>query len=133
MPERRCEMLTKPPNVENDAFKSAKWDELTAGRVFAQSDTPALALLCQWYKIAQQAQDELDNFGSQTAYQNDVGDLKAFPQITTLKTCSAEIRQLNKQLGICDTHEEPPTKAKVTPIEIIQGRRARKASAARGA
>ena len=38
-------MLTKPPNVENDAFKSAKWDELTAGRTFAQSDAPALARL----------------------------------------------------------------------------------------
>ena len=133
MPERRCEMLTKPPNVENDAFKSAKWDELTAGRTFAQSDTPALALLCQWYKIAQQAQDELDNFGSQTAYQNDMGDLKAFPQITTLKTCSAEIRQLNKQLGICDTHEEPQAKAKVTPIEIIAARRARKSNGANSA
>lgn len=38
-------MLTKPPNVENDAFKSAKWDELTAGRTFTQSDVPALARL----------------------------------------------------------------------------------------
>ena len=38
-------MLTKPPNVENDAFKSAKWDELTAGRAFTQSDAPALARL----------------------------------------------------------------------------------------
>ena len=45
MPERRCEVLTKPPNVENDAFKSAKWDELTAGRTFTQSDVPALARL----------------------------------------------------------------------------------------
>ena len=45
MPERRCEMLTKPPNVENDAFKSAKWDELTTGCAFTQSDAPALARL----------------------------------------------------------------------------------------
>ena len=40
--------LTKPPQVENDEFKSAKWDELTSGRRFAQSDAPTLALLCQW-------------------------------------------------------------------------------------
>lgn len=92
----------KPPGIANDQFKSAKWDELTAGRDFATSDIPALALLCQWHKLAQQAMDELDGFGSQTAYQNDVGDLKSFPQIATLKTCSAEIRQLNKQLGIAD-------------------------------
>ncbi len=123
--------LTKPPNIENDEFKSAKWDELTTGRTFTQSDTPALSLLCQWYKIAHIAQDELDNFGD-TAYQNKIGDLKAFPQITTLKACSAEIRQLNKQLGICDTHEEKPKKAKVTPLGVVQGKRARKSRAAMG-
>ena len=36
-------MLTKPPNIANDPFKSAKWDELTAGRGFTTSDAPALA------------------------------------------------------------------------------------------
>ena len=33
--------ITKPPGIESDAFKSAKWDELTQGREFAQSDAPA--------------------------------------------------------------------------------------------
>ena len=51
--------ITKPPGIESDAFKSAIWDELTQGREFAQSDAPALSLLCQWYKIADTAQDEL--------------------------------------------------------------------------
>ena len=51
--------LTKPASVENDAFKSAKWDEITAGREFQKSDAPTLALLTQWYKIVQQAQDEI--------------------------------------------------------------------------
>lgn len=44
--------IAKPPGIESDAFKSAKWDELTAGRSFSQSDAPALSLLCQWYKIS---------------------------------------------------------------------------------
>ncbi len=110
-----------------DAFKSAKWDELTHGRTFTQSDAPALSLLCQWYKIAETAQDELDSFGGQTAYNNDMGDLKAFPQISTLKTASAEIRQLNKQLGICDTHEEVESGAKQTSIlSIVSGNRAKR-------
>ncbi len=26
--------LTKPPGIENDAFNSLKWDELTSGRDF---------------------------------------------------------------------------------------------------
>ena len=110
--------LTKPASVENDAFKSAKWDEITAGREFQMSDAPTLALLTQWYKIVQQAQDELDNFGSNTAYTNDVGDLKAFPQIATLKTASGEIRQINKQLGICDSVEQEQTR-KINPTLIM--------------
>ena len=53
-----------------------------------------------------------------------MGDLKAFPQIGTLKTASAEIRQLNKQLGICDTHEEAESGAKQTSIlSIVSGNR----------
>ena len=49
--------LTKPESVACDPFKSAKWDELTQGRAFSQSDVPALSLLCQWYKIAETAQE----------------------------------------------------------------------------
>ena len=123
----RVAKLTKPPGVESDEYKSAKWDELTRGREFAQSDAPALALLCQWYKIAATAQDELDSFGGQTAYTNEIGDLKAFPQIGTLKTASAEIRQLNKQLGICDTHEEADGgSSKATVLSFVSGRRAQR-------
>jgi hypothetical protein len=123
--------LTKPASVENDAFKSAKWDEITAGREFRESDAPTLALLTQWYKIVQQAQDELDNFGSNTAYTNELGDLKAFPQIATLKTASGEIRQINKQLGICDSVEQvQPTREK-SPLEIVQSRRRKRCNVAR--
>ena len=118
--------LTKPASVENDAFKSAKWDEITAGREFRESDAPTLALLTQWYKIVQQAQDELDNFGSNTAYTNEMGDLKAFPQIATLKTASGEIRQINKQLGICDAVEEAKPQSPLSTLEIIQNRRRKK-------
>ena len=123
--------LTKPASVKNDAFKSAKWDEITAGREFRESDAPTLALLTQWYKIVQQAQDELDNFGSNTAYTNEMGDLKAFPQIATLKTASGEIRQINKQLGICDSVEQvQPTREK-SPLEIVQSRRRKRCNVAR--
>lgn len=121
--------IKKPPGIESDAFKSAKWDELTQGRSFAQSDAPTLGLLCQWYKIVDQAQTELDEFGSQTAYANEMGDLKAFPQISTLKTASAEIRQLNKQLRICDTHEEvDDVKRTATVLSVVSGNRAKRQS-----
>lgn len=126
-------MIEKPPAVAGDAFKSAKWDEITAGRDFTRSDAPALALLCQWYKIAQLAQDELDGFGEQTAYQNDMGDLKSFPQIATLKTASAEIRQLNKQLGIADGHEGATAggqHVQTKLLSVVERHEARKARAA---
>lgn len=125
--------LRKPAAVENDPFKSAKWDELTSGRAFSQADAPTLALLCQWHKIAEQAMDELDGFGGETAYSNDMNDLKAFPQIGTLKTASAEIRQLNKQLGIIDTvpaQQQAPTSNKGNILQLTIAKRAKKASKA---
>lgn len=125
--------LRKPAAVESDPFKSAKWDELTSGRAFSQSDAPTLALLCQWHKIAEQAMDELDGFGGETAYSNDMNDLKAFPQISTLKTASAEIRQLNKQLGIIDTvpaQQQAPTSDKGNILQLTIAKRAKKASKA---
>lgn len=49
--------LAKPSNIENDAFRSAKWDELTSGRDFSQSDAPTLALLVSWYQVIEQCMD----------------------------------------------------------------------------
>lgn len=124
--------LEKPPAVSCDPFKSSKWDELTRGRTFAPSDAPALALLCQWYKIVAQATDELDSFGEQTAYSNKMGDIKAFPQIGTLKTASAEIRQLNKQLGICDAREaaDDGGPGRATVLSLVSERRKARVSGA---
>ncbi len=92
--------IEKPPAIAADPFKSAKWDELTAGRRFRPADAPALALLCQWHKIADAATDEMESLGGQTAYTAENGDLKPMPQVQTLKAASAEIRALSKQLGI---------------------------------
>ena len=94
--------VDKPASVASDPFKSAKWDELTAGRDFSQSDAPALALLVQWYAVAQRCIDDMDEIGGEVAYRNELGDLRALPQIATMKQASAEIRQLNRQLGIND-------------------------------
>ena len=125
--------IRKPNAIASDPFKSAKWDEITAGRRFQQSDAPTIALLCQWYKIAEQAMDELDNFGGETAYSNDMGDLKAFPQIGTLKTASAEIRQLNKQLGIVDTAgSEVEAGGGDNILSIVSGNRAERRARATG-
>lgn len=126
--------LEKPPGIESD-FKSAKWDELTQGREFVLSDAPQLSMLCQRYKIAETAQEELDGFGGQTAYSNDMGDLKQFPQIATSKTASAEIRQLNKQLGINDQREKEDANApkQANVLTIVAGRRAQRQAGAEAA
>lgn len=98
--------IRKPPDIERDPYKSAKWDELSAGRPIGAAQAPALALLCQWYKILDQAVAEMDEMaGGQTVYENKMGDVRALPQIATIKTASAEIRALNKQLGINDGAE----------------------------
>ncbi len=76
--------LIKPATVENDAFKSAKWDEITQGRNFTQADAPALALLCQWYAVVESCVSDM-NYGEplpRVAYGNDLGDIKAMPQLS---------------------------------------------------
>ena len=115
--------LKKPASVENDAFKSAKWDEVVAGRSFNETDAPILSLLCQWYKIVAQAQEELESFDNQTAYPSENGDLKPLPQISTLKTASSEIRALNKQLGIGEEEQRQTVETGTSKLEIIQNRR----------
>lgn len=128
-------MLEKPTNIKQSDFKSAKWDEITAGRDFDKSDIPQLALLCQWYEVVEQCMEDIAvNGGVQVAYQNDLGDLKPLPQLSTMKQASAEIRALNKQLGINDDaqpkKQEP---AKVVTLSVIQANRRAKANGRRGA
>ena len=124
-------MLEKPPLIESDPFKSAKWDELTKDRNFSESDIPTLILLIQWHYVVQRCIEDIDETGGQVAYQNELGDLKAFPQLSTMKQASAEIRALNKQLGINDEHPlESKKETKVTVLNVIQGKRARRAAGA---
>lgn len=124
--------VLKPKTITDDAFKSAKWDELTRGRSFSQSDIPALTLLCQWYAVVERCMGDLDFGGElpQVAYQNDMGDLKAMPQLSTMKQASAEIRALNKQLGINDEAkaERPDDKPSILRFAALD--RANKAAKA---
>lgn len=122
--------LEKPASISNNAFKSAKWDELTAGRKFKKSDVPTLTLLCQWYAVVEQCiYDISDGDEVQVAYSNSLGDIKACPQISTMKQASAEIRALNKQLGIVDGVDEKKEPRRDTPLFIIQNRQAKRARA----
>lgn len=125
--------LEKPSSVSADPFKSAKWDEITEGRAFAPSDAPALALLCQWYEVVEQCMADIDVGGSiQVAYSNEMGDIKALPQLATMKQASAEIRALNKQLGIND-EAAPAAPKREAVIHVIQGKRLARAEGGRGA
>ena len=68
--------------------------------------------------------------GGRVAYENDMGDLKQMPQISTMKQASAEIRQLNKQLGIADTAEPTRMAAgtkKASALKLAQDGRANRA------
>lgn len=112
--------LKKPRNVAQSPYKSAKWDEITEGRNFQQSDAPIIALLCQWYEVVDKCMDDID-YGDtiQVAYENNIGDIKEIPQLGTMKKASAEIRAINKQLGINDEVAEKPKEQKRTPLNVI--------------
>lgn len=121
--------IAKPRSIEESPFRSAKWDEITAGRDFGESDAPALALLCQWYEVVEKCMSDLDfGGGIQVAYTNDIGDIKPLPQLSTMKQASAEIRALNKQLGIND--EAKPQSKGLTTLAVITNQRAERRSRA---
>lgn len=128
--------LEKPAGIANSSFKSTKWDEITGGRKFSTSDIPTITLLINWYAVIERCCEDMDTGGElpQVAYMNSMDDIKAMPQLATMKQASAEIRALNKQLGINDSHEEVIVgKKKNSTLALIQGRRDRKARAANGA
>ena len=127
-------MLEKPPSVASSPFKSAKWDEIVAGREFKASDAPVISLLCSWYEVVDKCIDDISIDGDvQVAYSNDLGDIKALPQLSTMKQASAEIRALNKQLGIDDEAKPQKGGGKVVPLHAIQKNRQSKAANKRGA
>ncbi len=122
--------VEKPPSIASNEFKSRKWDEITAGRDFSQSDIPTLALLCQWHAVVQRCIEDMDEAGGQVAYQNDMGDLKALIQLSTMKQASAEIRALNKQLGIDDQPQQQLAKQRETPLYVIKTNREKRSARA---
>lgn len=66
------------------------------------------------------------------AYMNDIGDIKSMPQISVMKQASAEIRALNKQLGINDEVIDKPKQNKVVTLHVMQQARQSKAASRRG-
>lgn len=122
--------VPKPASVARDPFKSAKWDELTDGRRFRPSDAPTLTLLVQWHAIVNRCIEDMDEAHGQVAYSNDMSDLKALPQIGIMKQASAEIRALNKQLGINDEADGGEAGGEGDVLTLVTGgRQARRARA----
>lgn len=132
---KRKPRLTKPQTIADNPYKSAKWDELTKSHEFNASQVPMLITLCQWYAVLDRCTSDLEKTGGAVSFINDYGDEKPVPQIGIMKQASAEIRALNKQLGILEepaqeTKETTNARKSKTKLEIIQGRRQRKAKAA---
>ena len=126
--------VEKPASVAASPFKSAKWDEVTSGREFRPCDAPVLAMLCQWYEVVDKCMADMDaGDGISVAYMNDMGDLKALPQVGMMKQASAEIRALNKQLGIDDEAPAAPQQGRVVKLDVIRQARQSKAANRRGA
>lgn len=123
-------MLEKPPSIANDPFKSAKWDEIITGRKFEKSDIPTLVLLVQWHAVVQKCIDDLDAFG-EVVYENKMGDIKSLPQLSSMKQASAEIRALNKQLGINDEVAPQGKKNNITRLSVIAGNRTKRSARAK--
>ena len=130
MPAKR---LRKPKSIAASKQKRQLWNEITRDRDFSPEDVPSLVLLVQWHAIVERCvADMTDGDEVSVAFYNKLGDIKAIPQIDTLKKASAEIRALNKQLGINDQPEaKQATTEKAKVLSLVMGNRADKAAAAR--
>ena len=130
MPSKR---LRKPKSIAASKQKRQLWNEITRDRDFSPEDVPSLVLLVQWHAIVERCvADMTDGDEVSVAFYNKLGDIKAIPQIDTLKKASAEIRALNKQLGINDQPEaKQATTEKADVLSLVVGNRADKAAAAR--
>ena len=130
MPAKR---LRKPKSIAASKQKRQLWNEITRDRDFSPEDVPSLVLLVQWHAIVERCvADMTDGDEVSVAFYNKLGDIKAIPQIDTLKKASAEIRALNKQLGINDQPEaKQATTEKANVLALVVGNRADKAAAAR--
>ena len=116
--------VTKPRAVKADPAMSAKWDELTEGREFAQADAPALTRLCSWYLIAERCLDDMTapGGGVQVAYAVGNG-ISELPQVGTLSKAEAAIRGIEKSLGIYGAREErDDDEDEDDVLTLVQGR-----------
>ena len=125
----KTKKLRKPVDISRNKFRSKKWDEIVAGRNFRPCDIPIIKTLCYWYEIQDRCMADLEYDGElRVAYSNDLGDVREMPQVGTMKKASAEIRALNKQLGIDDEVAEAETQPKETMLYVIQQKRLSKAA-----
>ena len=127
--------LKKPAYIAENPIMSEKWDEITKNPHLEEKHITAIEQLCFWYAVLRKCQEDITENGDiQVAYINKIDDIKAMPQMSSVKQASAEIRALNKQLGLLAEIEEERVEKKKekndTPLTVIRGRRQRKANAA---
>lgn len=134
MAEAKAKRLRKPDKIAKNETMSRKWDELVRSHHLGYSDKPVLTLLVHWYAVIDQCMAELTEDGVvSVSYQTEKGDEKARPQLAIMKQASAEIRALNKQLGIKDGQDvaggetagvRSNNGGAVSKLRLIQGRKA---------
>ena len=124
MPAKR---LRKPKSIAASKQKRQLWNEITRDRDFSPEDVPSLVLLVQWHAIVERCvADMTDGDEVSVAFYNKLGDIKAIPQIDTLKKASAEIRALNKQLGINDEAKQEVVNEGSSVISLSTAKRAQR-------
>lgn len=134
MASKKSASPEKPERIKADTWKSKKWDELVKGRSFTTVDIPTLTMLVQWYAVLERCISDISEADGMIAYENKMGDYKPLPQIGVMKQASAEIRALNKQLGIADGRDvdgiDPSIRPRATVLTLIQNNRQRRRNAA---
>lgn len=93
-------MVDIPEIIAADPFKRQLWEALTKDCQVQPEAVGVLSTLIYWRAIQEQCMRDISGDDGQThvAYVNDQGDVRAMPQLATLKQASTEIRALEKRL-----------------------------------
>ena len=123
-------MPQKPSHVESSKRRSAIWDALCSCYEFRDCDAYALAMLCEWYVVAERCHELLDagDDSVRVVVTDADGNQALHKALAALQMSQASIAALNKQLGIEPGSKAIEPKRESTVIgNVFDGGRRRKA------
>jgi P27 family predicted phage terminase small subunit len=102
-PTTPVDSLAMPDVVAESELMRECWEWTVVGAShFRPEDTPQIVELCMWWAISRQCMENLTcaNGGIVTSVEDNFGNRRKDPDISTYSTATNHVRQLSAELGI---------------------------------